>query len=482
MLVNLLSNVSFYLPEIIVIVTMCVLLCFECFYSDDERGRSLSYIIGLIGIFTAFMAVVMNLGTEAKNLFAGAVVIDQFTNIMKMMMLLGTAGCFYLSAQSKEIHERLKAEFLIMSLGVLVGGMLLVSANNLLTVYLGVETLSILSYVMTTMKKDDAHSSEAGIKYALYGGVTAGVMLFGMSHLYGILGSIHFLPMVEAMSDLSATSTVATGISFLLFFVGVGYKIACFPFHMWSPDVYEGSAVPVTAFFSIIPKLAGIAIVTRITMIFFNSGTSLAQAWLALIQIVAALTMFVGNLSALNQESVKRMLAFSSIGHVGMILMGVLVLSNEGQTAILYYSLIYMLMTLSAFYITGVVVNKYGSDERIFFRGLMKNNPILGGCFVIVLFSLAGLPPFGGFIAKYNMISVAVGKGLITLSIIAAINSVISLYYYMKLVRIITLEDSDGKVVFESFNLSGAVYVLAVTAPLILLGIFWNGIYSAYSI
>ncbi len=482
MTVSLLTHLSFYLPEAIAILTMCGLLFVEAAYGMAERGRTLVYITGIIGMVLCLALLGSNVGIAPISLFAKSVVIDSFGTSMKIIMVLGTLGTFFISDKSTDIYENLKSEYLIMATGVLVGGMLLVSATNLLTLYLGIETLSILSYVMTSLKRKESTSQEAGIKYALYGGVTAGIMLFGMSHLYGLFGSINFADIAVGVKTLEGAKFTAALVSFLLFFVGVGYKIACFPFHMWSPDVYQGSPVPVTAFFSIVPKLAGIAVVTRVTMTFFSAESALGDVWSIFLQVIAALTMTVGNLAALRQESVKRMLAYSSIGHVGMILMGVIVMNQTGTNAILFYGLVYMFMTLAAFFITGFVVNRYGSDDHVFFRGLVKNYPFLTICFVLVLFSLAGLPPFGGFVAKFNMISAAINSKLYSLSFIAAINSVISLYFYIRLAKTMTLDQPDEETEeLVEYTVPARIYLAALTIPVVVLGIFWDKIYKVYS-
>ncbi len=480
MTVTLLSNLAFYIPELIAIITMCALLFMESAYGDHERRRTFVYVTGVIGLSLCLFSLFKNIPVESISIFAGSVVVDSFSTLMKITMVIGTLGTFYISHKSIDIYEEFKSEYLIMAVGVLVGGMLLASSNNLLTLYLGVETLSILSYVMTSLKRRDSHSSEAGIKYALYGGITAGVMLFGMSHLYGIFGSIQFGEIVNGMKAMQEFN-IAVIISMLMFFVGIGYKIACFPFHMWSPDVYQGSPAPVTAFFAIVPKIAGIAVVARVTYQFFGAENVNTEMWMRLIQIIAALTMTVGNLSALNQKSVKRMLAFSSIGHVGLILMGVITFGEQGMGAILFYTLVYTFMTLGAFFVTTMVINRTGSDDAVYFKGLAKTHPILGFSMTIILFSLAGMPPFGGFIAKFNIIMAAVDKGLLTLALIAAINSVISLVYYLKLARTMILEDADGEQKIDSYSLTSRVYIIAMVIPIIFLGLFWNNIYNLYS-
>jgi NADH-quinone oxidoreductase subunit N len=221
-------------------------------------------------------------------------------------------GSIFLSFSSKDIYTNLKSEFAIMAIGVLIGGMLLASANNMLTLYLGIETLSILSYVMSSLKRDESTSTEAGMKYALYGGLSAGIALYGMSHLYGVLGSIQFVEMMVKLPTLQGLNLAIVLTSFVLFFVGIGYKISLFPFHMWTPDVYQGSPIPVTAFFAIVPKMAGLAALVRISMIFFTQVQILNISWVGFMLAISAMTMTVGNVTAIGQTSVKRLLAFSS--------------------------------------------------------------------------------------------------------------------------------------------------------------------------
>lgn len=225
------------------------LILIEATYGNDDKGSSkkMFYWGSMIGLFCALVYQAKGLGTEATHIFTKSVVMDHFSGFAKIVMILSTAGAIYLSKVSKDLYEGTKAEFGILAMGILAGGMLLASANNMLIFYIGIETLSILSYAMAALKKNDERSTEAGLKYVLYGGVTAGMMLFGMSHIFGALGTINFSEMIPMMTKLSNEQTLILIPSFLLFFVGIGYKIACVPFHMWSPDVYEGSPLPVTA-------------------------------------------------------------------------------------------------------------------------------------------------------------------------------------------------------------------------------------------
>jgi NADH-quinone oxidoreductase subunit N len=383
-------------------------------------------------------------------------------------------GVIYLSKSSKDVYTNLKSEFAIMAVGVLIGGMLLASANNMLTLYLGIETLSILSYVLSSFKRDEGSSAEAGMKYALYGGLSAGIALYGISHLYGILGSIQFIDITQQLAGLEGANLTIVMISFLMFFVGIGYKISAFPFHMWTPDVYQGAPIPVTSFFAIVPKMAGIAVLVRVSMIFFADESILAVAWTGLILVIAAMTMTVGNVTAIGQSSVKRLLAFSSIGHVGVMILGVVVLNEVGIKAILFYGITYMFMTLIAFYITSHLSDMYGTDTYDVFKGLIYKHPLMAMIMAGVLFSLAGMPPFSGFVAKYHIFSVVIEKKYYGIALIAAINSVIALYYYMKLAIVMIFGQAEGQDKVQGFSFANQTVIVVLFLPVIFLGIFWE--------
>jgi NADH-quinone oxidoreductase subunit N len=473
---QLLHSASFYIPELLSILLMCFLLMAESAHKDEHGSRDKVYGLALTGLVLILVSLVYNFTKAPTAVFYNAVIIDPFSTLVKIIMVIGTIGSIFLSRSSKDIYTNLKSEFAIMSMGVLVGGMLLASANNMLTLYLGIETLSILSYVMSSLKRDDATSTEAGMKYALYGGLTAGVMLFGMSHIYGQLGTIQFAEIITKLPAIEGQSFIVLMISFMMFFAGIGYKISCFPFHMWSPDVYQGSPIPVTSFFSIVPKMAGMAVLVRVSMIFFGTGSAISVTWIGLLHVIAAMTMTVGNVTAIGQSSVKRLLAFSSIGHVGMMMLGVVVLNDVGVQAILFYGIVYMFMTLAAFYITSHLSDMYGTDTQDVFRGLIYKHPLMAIVMVGVLFSLAGLPPFSGFIAKFNIFSVIIEKKYYGIALIAALNSVISLYYYMKLAKTIIFGEADSEEKVPGFTSFNQTIIFVMFIPVVLLGIFWENI------
>ncbi|MBA2403560.1 MAG: NADH-quinone oxidoreductase subunit N [Bdellovibrionales bacterium] len=474
MIEQLFGFLSFYIPEIVCVVLMTTLLVAESAVKEEHgsRAKIIGYALAMLALCLFFLF--QNLGEAPRFIFHNAVTIDPFSTLIKIIMVLGTMGAIFLSYSSKDIYTNLKSEFAIMAVGVLIGGMLLASSNNMLTLYLGIEILSILSYVMASFKRDESTSTEAGMKYALYGGLSAGVALYGISHLYGILGSIQFVEMVEKIPGLEGANLFIVMVSFMLFFVGIGYKISVFPFHMWTPDVYQGSPIPVTSFFAIVPKMAGLAALVRVSYVFFNDNTALSVSWTGLILVVSAMTMTVGNVTAIGQSSVKRLLAFSSIGHVGLMILGVVTLNEQGVRAILFYGIVYMFMTLIAFYITSHLSDMYGTDSYDVFKGLIYKHPTMAIIMAGVLFSLAGMPPFSGFVAKFNIFSVIIEKKLYGIALVAAINSVIALYYYTKLAKTMIFGQADGEVKVVGFSRSNQAVIIALFIPVLFLGIFWE--------
>lgn len=473
---NYLANIGHYIPEILLVILMVGLILVETTYKEDEKNRRYIFITAVIGLVATFVALCFNMTGKPQAIFSNSIMIDDFSTLLKMIMVIGTLAAIYLSRFSRDIYETLKSEFAIMAVGILIGGFLLASANNMLTMYLGIETLSILSYVMASFKKNDERSSEAGLKYALYGGISAGIMLFGMSHIFGVLGTIQFAGIVKVIPKLSIAQIAILLPAFVLFFVGIGYKIAAVPFHMWSPDVYEGSPTPVTTFFAIVPKLAGIAALIRVTAIFFNAPGPMRIGWVGLMLAIAALTMTVGNITAIGQKSVKRMLAYSSISHAG-IMMSALVMVNEMSVrSVLFYAITYVFMTLVAFYITSIVQDKYGNDHFDRFSGLIYRYPVMAVMMAVVMFSLIGIPPLAGFVAKYNILMALITSKFYALAIILVLNSVISAYYYLKIVRLMTLKPKESDEQIEGFGFLNQMIIVGMTLPVFVLGIFWDTI------
>ncbi len=482
MLITLLTNLSYYLPEFFVIMTMTLLLFLESTYAKGEKGRFLVYLVAAVGLLISLSLAMANFHELPKVLFHEAVALDQFSTMAKILLISGTLGVVYLGYTTRDFQDQLRSEFLILCTGVLVGAMLVAGSMNFLSLYVGIEILSILSYVLASLKKHDISSQEAGLKYSLYGALSSAVMIFGIAHLYGATGTINFREMATVFTQLDPDKLNLIKICLVLIFVGLGFKISAFPFHMWSPDVYQGAPTPVTAFFAIVPKIAALTALCRITFLLMESNTELFQWWSHMIQIIAALTMTVGNLTALGQSSVKRMLAYSSIGQVGFILMGLVVSGGQGLGASLFYMTLYLFMTLVAFAVVDQVVKTYGSDESMFFKGLVHKHPILSIMMAITLFSLAGLPPFGGFVAKFNILNLVIQQKSYMLAFIAALNSVVALFYYLRLAKMIIVDTSDDQTKLKDLTFIKQLYVCALTLPVIVGGVAWNGFYHTTTI
>ena len=475
---NYLYSITFYVPECIAVITMAGILFLEVVYKKDDSKRVLLKMFTILGLVLTFAALLCNLDLPTKNIFYDAIVMDRFSVLVKIIAVLATLISYSYGLYSRDIYASLKSEFGILLVGVFIGTMLLASANNMLTLYLGIEMLSILSYPLAAMKRVDEKSVEAGLKYALYGGLSAGIMLFGMSLIFGLLGTIQFAEIAARIASLDVTEKVILLPAFLFFFVGLGYKISCVPFHMWTPDVYEGSPIPVTAFFSVVPKIGGIAALVRVTTVFFSNENLIQYSWVAVLTVVAALTMTVGNVSALGQRSVKRMLAYSSIAQIGNILLGVLVLETIGQQAIIFYFFGYMVMTLLAFGITAVLSDQYGNDYFDRFNGLIHRNPLMAISLIVAMLSLAGVPPFIGFVAKFNIIAAVIKKGFFVLAIVAVLNSVVSLYYYMRLIRLVVFKMPDSNEKLFNLGLGRQALFIVMALFLVIVGIFWEDLYK----
>ena len=431
-----LSSIAHYIPELILVVIILTVIVIDLVPSLKD----FKFHVTFAGLGFVALALFSSHGTKV-SIFMDLIVVDPFSHFFKWMFVVSTVSILLISRYSVEVEEENHVEYISLMLMILLGLFLMSSSVNLLMIYLAVELVSIPSYILAGMKKNDRASNEASLKYVIFGSFASGLMLFGLSWLYGISGSTNIAEIHTAL--LTNGNPFLVYISLLLIIVGFGYKIAMAPFHYWTPDVYEGSPTPVTAFFSIGPKAAGFAIMIRVFYsLFTHEGGLDATAslyginWTLIFAVLAAITMTIGNFLALHQENVKRLLAFSSISHVGFMLIGFSVIGTEPLSAVLFYLVIYFFMTLSAFYIAIFVKNKLGADTIDGWKGLANRNPFMAGFMVISLVSLAGLPPTAGFVGKFYLLSVLFrAKTFYWLAVVAILNSVVSLYYYFKIVK-----------------------------------------------
>jgi NADH-quinone oxidoreductase subunit N len=371
-------------------------------------------------------------------------------------------------------------EFYSLIFGMILGMMLLSAARNFVMVFVALELVSYSSYVLAGYMKQSHKSSEASLKYVLYGGTASGIMLFGISLLFGMTGSFDF----AQIPNYFQASVIAAPFSPLLFtlicifiFAGIGYKISSVPFHFWTPDVYEGAPTSITAYLSVASKAAGFAVLIRILFALnIQAGTSQHPLfdWSFFIQLMAILTMTVGNLIAVWQDNLKRMLAYSSIAHAGYMLAALAVFSSSGVLAVLIYFAVYLFMNLGAFLIVILIQNKIGTEDINAYNGLGYRFPFLGVCLTIFLISLTGLPPTAGFIGKLYLFIALVEKKFLVLAVIALLNSVVSLYYYVRVLKHMYLKSSEDDSVTYPVSFQNALLVLLLVVPTLLFGLYFN--------
>ncbi len=431
--------------------------------------------------------------------FSRMLVIDKLSDFFKVVFLLGTIGVVVFSMRSAELKDYRPGEYYALMLSTVLSGMFLVSSNNFLMLVLSLETLSLCSYVLAGYVKHNRLSAEASLKYILYGSVASGVMLFGISYIYGMAGTLDIKQSLFGIA-MREDNALAVQLAFVLVIGGLGFKMAAVPFHFWCPDVYQGAPTPVTAFLAVVSKAAGFSALFRALLPLFavegsvipDSVLAVRGSLLAVIQrghlpllfwVLSVATMTLGNLVAIRQTDLKRLLAYSSIAHAGYILMAMTVFNNGALEAMLFYFFVYLFMNLGAFLVVIMMINQTGRSDMESYRGVAWTNPFLFVMMFLFLISLTGIPPTAGFLGKLELFKVVVGAGnsaldhgamtgtamfYYSLAIIGAINSAISLYYYMNIVKAMVFsEPKDAKPVpvafFDRLNL------LVYAAPVLLL-------------
>ena len=505
------DSVPYLWPELVLTLGVLGVIIFDLAAPKEVRLKGVIAIALAALLGSASISVYYLTGDlRPASLFGGQLAFDHYANIFRALFGFITATVLICAIPSPEADGRAAdprpgqaappkglpsargpAEFITLLLVVSIGMNLMAMSRSLLMIYLSIEIVSVISFVMAGFKVNDRKSSEAALKYVVFGGVSSGIMLYGMSWLFGLTRSLLLPEISERILTLTRAEGHVPEVVFMAtvcVMAGFGYKISAAPFHMWAPDVYEGAPTTVTAFFSVGPKAAGFAVLIR----FFSDALSAHGGTLGDIQtpwpivggVLSMATMFVGNLSALQQNNVKRMLAYSSIAHAGYMLLGFCVFTQEGITAVVFYLFTYCLMNLGAFLIVIAVADRNGGDETIgAFTGLGTRAPVLAGAMAIFLFSLTGLPPFAGFVGKFYIFAALLRAGgkyadwNWFLAAVGVINSVISLFYYAHLLRamFLTKADVEGGVTIRRLY-GTATFALAV--PTVVLGLYWGPIYD----
>ncbi|NOU48685.1 MAG: NADH-quinone oxidoreductase subunit N [Bacteroidales bacterium] len=479
---DLIKSISLFKPETTLIVTFMLAMILDMAF---KKSKNIAGYIAIAGLVIAGIFLFQQTGVNYKA-FANLLVIDSFGQFMKFIVLMSSLIIIVFSFFSNELHNAHTklGEYYTLIIGMTFGMFLLVGSANLIMIYVAIETMSISSYVLAGYTREVKRASEASLKYVIFGAVSSGIMIYGISILFGLTGSLNLFEINQFLS-VNNVATLPLLLSGLMILSGFGYKISAVPFHFWTPDVYEGAPVTITAYLSVASKAAGFAVLLR----FFKTGLldsvpGTSEAWQLLgnidwhyvIAVLAVLTMTLGNLVAVWQTNMKRLLAYSSIAHAGYLLMAVSVMNDNGVSAVLIYFVFYMLMNLGAFFVVQLIANKLDSENIDEYNGLGYRSPVLAVCMTVFLISLAGLPPTSGFIGKLYVFSSVINSGYIWLAIIGVLNSVVSLYYYAKIIRNMYLRDVESaktKLVFSPVTIA---IVLMLAIPSLLFGVYFTPI------
>jgi NADH-quinone oxidoreductase subunit N len=498
------QSLAYFSPELVIIAAVLLLIVWDLVASSRAKMTGL-VVISLAALAYSAGTSGWLLARDAKpqNLFYGLLAFDRFSNMFRILFAFVTGAVVVFSVPPiPEGHtlpgrgvrddRRDQGEFFTLLMVLALGMNLMAESRSLLMIYLSLELVSVISFVMAGFKINDARSSEAALKYVIFGGVASGIMLYGMSWIFGISQSLYLGECAQKIAELTRAQGKVPEVVFvgvICMLAGFGYKISAAPFHMWTPDVYEGAPTPVTAFLSVGPKAAGFAVLVRffadalgsLTPQLTATGATIVTPWPVIAGCLAMATMTVGNLSALGQDNVKRMLAYSSVAHAGYMLLGFSVFSDAGIVSIVFYVVTYCFMNLGAFLLVMAVAEKSDGDETInAFRGLGRRAPVVALMMALFLFSLTGLPPFAGFIGKFYLFAAVVKAGGAwnwTVAVVGVLNSVISLFYYARVVRAMFLEKGDRTEPTLVRPIFGATSV-ALAVPTLVLGVYWAPVYD----
>jgi NADH-quinone oxidoreductase subunit N len=425
------------LPEIVLALGAMLLLMIGAY-----RGQQVtSLITGLaVVLLVVTGALVLWLPSGKLTTFNGSFIVDDFARFLKILALIGSGTALILAREFLSDPSRRIFEFAILILLSTVGMMVLISAADLIMLYLGLELMSLALYVVAASHRDDAKSTEAGLKYFVLGALSSGMLLYGASLIYGFTGTVNFAGIAAAAKV--GSPGIVFGIVFLL--AGLCFKVSAVPFHMWTPDVYEGAPTPVTAFFASAPKVAALAVFTRVALTAFPGIT---HEWQQIVVFVSIASMALGSFAAIGQKNIKRLMAYSSIGHMGFALVGLAAGTAEGAQGVLVYIAIYVAMTLATFSVIIAMKRNGKAVETIAdFAGLSRTNPLLAFFFAMLLFSLAGIPPLAGFFAKFYVFVAAIKAGLFVLAVIGVLSSVVGAFYYLTIIKLMYFDEPVGAV------------------------------------
>ena len=433
-------------PEMTLLGLICAVMIADLFVEDDNRA--VTFWLSMASLAITALALYMTAGADRHIVFYGAYVADPLSHILKFATILFVGVSFLYARDYLRANDLEKGEYYLLGLFGLLGMMIMMSANSLLTMYLGLETLALSMYALVAIDRKNVTAAESAMKYFVLGAIASGALLYGISWVYGVTGSLQFDQIALAISADPGLNNLPLwfGLAFLI--VGIAFKFGAVPFHMWLPDVYEGARTPVTLYLASAPKLAALALIFRILV---DGLGGLHETWSTMIMFLAVLSIIVGNFIAIAQKNIKRMLGYSTIGHVGFILLAMYAGTSDGYAAALFYALTYVVAAAGAFGII-IVLSRRGYDAEMIgdFKGLNARSPWFALMMLFLMFSMAGVPPFVGFLSKLYVISAVLEVGGTWLAILMVLMSVIGAYYYLRVIWYMYFEEGEDRAVLQS--------------------------------
>ncbi len=456
---DILGGYNPILPEATLVIGALILLMIGAFIKQ-KNVFFMTFAALAITVFAAFLLFMQ--GDITGTMFSGSFIMDAFARLMKIVTLAAAAIAIFMSFDYMSKASIWKYEFPVLILLATAGMMMMISANDLIALYPGVALHSLAPYVIAAFNRNSERSSEAGLKYFVLGALSSGMLLYGASLIYGFTGSTGFEGIASSIKSTGPTIGIIFGLVFLL--VGMVFKISAVPFHMWTPDVYEGAPTPVTTFFAAAPKIAAMAMIVRVL---FGAFPAIASQWQQIIVFVSIASMLLGAFAAIGQTNIKRLMAYSSIGHMGFALVGLAAGTQEGVQSVIIYMVIYAIMTLGTFACILSMRREEGPVENINdLAGLARNDLTMAFLLAMLMFSLAGIPPLAGFFAKYFVLQAAINANLIPLAIIGVLASVIGAFYYLRIIKVMFFDEAA-----DSFQpMHGSLRLVLVGAGLFVLG------------
>ena len=433
------------IAEIVLAIGLCVVLLADLFISD--RQRDATYLLTMVVLAATAWAAIGVGGDGRQVTFSGSYVIDPMARVLKLIALVVVATVFVYSRGYLKDRGVYKGEYFLLGLFALLGSMVMISAYSMLTMYLGLEILSLSLYSLVAFDRDSPVAAEAAIKYFVLGAIASGTLLYGISIIYGVTGSLQFAE-INAVLAAGAFGDTALRVGLAFVIVGIAFKFGAVPFHMWLPDVYNGAPTCVTLFVGTAPKLAAIALAIRVLV---DGLGPASDTWEPMLIILAVLSLSIGNLVAIAQTNIRRMLAYSTVGHVGFIFLGLLAGSQEGLQASLFYTIVYVIMAAGAFGMLILLSRKgFDADELHDFKGLSKRSPWFAFIMMLLMVSMIGVPPLAGFYAKWWVLQALLDQGHLWLAVIGVLFSVIGAFYYLRVIKLMYFDEPEDTLAIEA--------------------------------